>query len=103
MIGFAALSTGIDIYAARVRFLNTGNVPVTISPDYIRIHYGSEQTTVSTVEHPLFLRAGVLAPSQSREGLVAFRARMDIGAAIRMGQGSLSYDDGSVRVSYIGR
>jgi hypothetical protein len=102
-LSYAVILTGVDIYGAHVRFANTGSVPVMISPDHIRIHYGYEQAIVSTIDHPLFLRAGVLPPGQSREGLVIFKARIDIGAGIRLGQGALSYDDDSVEVSYTSR
>src|SRR5262249_16159487 len=52
ILGIAVLSTGMDIYAARVRIMNTGNVPVTISPDNIRIHFGAENTAAMTMDHP---------------------------------------------------
>ena len=103
ILGMALLSTGMDIYAARVHITNTGSVPVAISPENIRIHVGGENTAATTMEHPRFLQAGVVQPNRWMEGLVAFKERVDIGAAIRLGQGTLSYEDGSVQVTYNGR
>ena len=103
ILGLAVLSTGMDIYAVRVRITNTGNAPVTISPENVRIHFGVENTAAATMDHPRFLHAGVVQPNRSLEGLVTFRARPDIGAAIRLGQGTLSYEDDSTQVTYNGR
>jgi hypothetical protein len=103
LLGLAVLTTGMDIYAVRVRLTNTGNVPVTISPESIRIHFGAENTAATTMEHPRFLHAGVVQPNRSMEGLLTFRARLDIGAAIRLGQGTVSYDDDSIQVTYNGK
>ena len=99
-LGLAVLLTGSDVYAARVQISNTGNVPVRVFPENIRIHYDQEAGEVTTFNHPAFLQAGVLQPGYSFEGLVVYEARLDIGAAIRLGAGGLSYDDPTVQVTY---
>src|SRR5207245_9634023 len=103
LLRVAALSTGVDIYAFRVKITNTGHEPVMISPEKIGIHYGLETVPATTMANRQFLQGGRLQPNQFREGLIAFSARVDIGAAIRLGGGNLSYDDESVDVTYSAR
>lgn len=100
VLGIAALATGVDVYAARVELTNEGNVPLRISPQRILVHFGQESARVSTLNAPQFLREGILQPGQSTSGLVTFIARIDIGAAIRFGEGALSYEDPSIEISY---
>jgi hypothetical protein len=57
----------------------------------------------TTLDIGQFLHAGRIQPNQSREGLVAFSARVDIGAAIRLGGGNLTYEDDLVEISYNGK
>ena len=99
-LGIAALASGSDIYAARVMLHNTGSLPVTIDPANLRIHFGNESAIVYSYADSRFLRRTQLAPGQSVSGLVTFTARMDIGAAIRSGQGAMSYQDSSISVTY---
>jgi len=100
LLGYNALLTGIDYYAAKVRLNNLGNVPVNVYPQNILIHFGNESATVKTIDHWLFLQNTTLQPGNYVEGLVVYQARMDIGAAIRLGQGRLSYNDNTVQVTY---
>ncbi len=97
------MAAGVDIFAFRVKITNTGSQPLVISPENIQVHYGTEKVGVTSMDHPRFLRGGNLQPGQAREGLVAFTARSDIGSAIRLGSGDLSYDDDSIEVTYGGR
>ena len=99
-LGLGVVLTGTDTYAARVRIANTGNVPIRVFPENLRIHFGGDAAGVTTVNHPGFLQRGVLRPDFYFEGLVMFRARVDVGAAIRLGGGGLSYDDDTVEVTY---
>ena len=98
--GVAALMTDSDIYAARVRITNTGDVPVRVFPENLRIHYGQASTGITTGPYDGFLQGGVLAPNYYFEGLVLFRAQVDIGAAIRLGSGAVSYQDTTIEVTY---
>jgi hypothetical protein len=100
LLGLSVLLTGQDVYASRVRIDNTGNVAVRIFPQNIQMHFGQDATTVSTIDHPGFLKAGVLRPNYFIEGLVIYQARVDIGAMIRLGGGQLSYFDRSIDVTY---
>jgi hypothetical protein len=99
-LGLGVALTGTDTYAARVRIANTGNVPVQVFPENVRIHFGGEAVGVTTVNHPTFLQRGVLQPHHYVEGLVTYRARIDVGAAIRLRGGGLSYEDDTVEVTY---
>jgi len=100
VLGLAALAAGQDIYAARVRIINTGNVPVSISPQNIRIHLGQEWTSVTTWDRSEHLQACVLQPGHYVEGLVNYMVSTAAGTAIRTGRGTLSYNDSSIRVTY---
>ncbi len=99
-LGLGVLLTGVDIYAVRVRLTNTGNVPIRVYPENIGVHFGGESARVTTVNHARFLQRGVLDPGFSVEGLVMYQARIDIGAAMRLTGGGLSYNDDSIEVLY---
>lgn len=99
-LGLAALATGADIYAARVTLSNTGNIPIRCFPENLRIHFGDETAAVYTINDRRFLQRCVVQPGQSASGLVTFTARMDIGAAIRLGNGGMSYADSTIHVTY---
>lgn len=93
VLRITALTMGFDVYAARVELTNQSAVPILISPEKIRVHFGQEAATVSTLDAPQFLREEVLEPGQATTGLITFVARIDIGAAFRLGSGELSYAD----------
>lgn len=99
-LGLGVILTGTDTYAARIRITNTGTVPVRVYPENILIHFGAESAVVTTISHPRFLQRGVLHPGYYFEGLVMYRARIDIGVAMRLGAGSFSYNDDTVIVTY---
>jgi hypothetical protein len=99
-LGLGVLLTGTDTYAARIRISNTGTVPVWVYPENIHVHFGGASAGVTSVSHPRFLQRGLLRPGYYFEGLVAYRARIDIGAAMRLAGGSLSYDDYTIQVTY---
>jgi hypothetical protein len=99
-LGLGVLLTGTDTYAVRVRVTNTGNAPVRVFPENLRVHYGGDAVGVTTVGHPSFLQRGVLQPNFYFEGLVMYRARVDVGAVIRLGRGGLSYADETIEVTY---
>jgi len=100
VLGLAALAGGQDIYAARVTIANTGNLPVSISPQNIRIHLGQESTGVTTWDRSEYLQACVLQPGHYVTGLVNYMVSIPAGAAIRTGRGTLSYNDSSIQVTY---
>jgi len=101
LLGLGVLLTGADTYAVRFRFENTGTVPIRININRIRVHFGNESVGVSTIDHPAFLSNGLLLPGNATEGLAMYKARIDIGAAMRFGLGGkISYSDKDVDVSY---
>lgn len=99
-LGIGALLSGTDIYAARVKIANTGNVPVPITPENLAVHFGTETARTYSAEHPSFLRPGLLQPGYYFEGLVLYQARIDVGAAMRLGGGGISYRDPALDVTY---
>jgi hypothetical protein len=99
-LGLAAVLTGTDVYGAKVTITNTGNVPIRVFPENVQIHFGKESTGVTTAPDSRFLRACVLKPGESTEGLVMYEAAVEIGAAMRLGSGKFSYTDPSVEVVY---
>ena len=99
-LGISVLMTGMDDYASKVTITNTGNVPVKVFPQNILMYFGDESATVTTLDHASFLRPCVVQPGYYVEGLVIYRARVDIGASIRFGSGALSYRDDTVTVTY---
>lgn len=99
-LGLAAVLTGTDVYGAKVTITNTGNVPIRVFPENVQVHFGKESTGVTTAPDPRFLRACVLKPGESTEGLVMYEAAIEIGAAMRLGSGKFSYTDPSVEVVY---
>ena len=99
-LGLGVMLTGTDTYGARIRITNAGNVPVRVFPENVLVHFGSESARVTTIDHPSFLRRCVLQPGYYVEGLVMYQARVDIGAVMRLGAGSFSYNDETVQVTY---
>jgi hypothetical protein len=100
LLGLAALATGDDIYAAEITVANTGSLPVRVYPQNFTIHYGNGSTTITTYDHPRFLPTCVLQPGEYAQGLVMYEARMDIGAAMRLGGGRVAYNDSTIEVEY---
>lgn len=99
-LGLGVVLTGGDTYAARIRVSNTGTVPIHFFPENLAVHFGGEAVGVTTINHPKFLQRGVLQPNRFFEGLVMYRARIDIGAAMRLAGGGLSYNDDTIEVTY---
>lgn len=99
-LGLTALFTGTDFYAIRVRIANTGAVPVRVFPENLRVHFGQELVGAFTADHPSFLQPGVVQPGYFVEGLVMYKAAIDVGAAIRLLGTSFSYDDPTITVTY---
>lgn len=93
VLRITAMTTGFDVYAARVELTNQSAVPILISREKICVHFGQEAATVSALDAPQFLRDEVLEPGQATTGLITFVARIDIGTAFRLGSGELSYAD----------
>lgn len=100
LLGLLALASGEDTYAAQITLVNAGSLPVQVYPENLSIHYGNSSTAVKTYDHPRFLRACVLQPGEYAQGLVMYSARMDVGAAIRLGGGALAYADPTIEVEY---
>lgn len=99
-LGLAVVVTGVDTYAANVRIRNSGNVPIRISPEKLHIHYGGDSVQVFIANHAAFLRSRTIQPGETAEGLVMYRARVDVGAEVRLFGGGISYDDTSLEVTY---
>ena len=92
-----ALSTGTDVYAARVQLSNTGGRALQFDPSYLRFMVGNENLQSDLLQMPQFLRATRLEPGQQLAGLVLFRAPM---LAVGSNQVRLHYADPRVQVSY---
>jgi hypothetical protein len=99
-LALGVLLTGVDTYGIKVRISNTGTVPIRVFPGNLRVHFGDETVGVTTVNHPLFLQPGVVQPGYYVEGVVMYRAAVDVGAVIRLLGTSFSYDDPSIEVTY---
>lgn len=100
LLGVAALATGDDIYAAEITLANTGSLPIQVYPENLTIHYGTDSTAVVTCDDPRFLQASVLQPGQYARGLVLYQARIEVGAAMRLGGGGFAYNDPTITVKY---
>lgn len=96
--GAAMLWDGKDIYAMRVKLTNTGTVPVRIDPQNIRINVRGDSIAVETIDHSKFLQTTTLPSNYYIEGLVYFVVPLEVGAAMRAGNGTLSYNDRAVEV-----
>ena len=94
------LATGQNLFASRVRISNVGTTPIFVTPDSIRLHLRDETVGVQTSTDDRFLQAAILEPGYYVEGLIIYRATATAGAAMRLGQGGISYDDPSIEVSY---
>lgn len=92
-----ALSTGTDVYAARVQLSNTGGQALQFDPRQLRFMLGNESLQSDLLQMPQFLRATRLEPGQQLNGLVLFRAPM---LAVGNNQVRLHYADPRVQVSY---
>jgi hypothetical protein len=99
-LGLGVLLTGTDLYGARIQLTNTGNRPLRVYPENLAIHCGGDAVGVLTLPHPRFLQRGVLEPGATVGGLVMYRARVDVGAAMRLMGGGLSYTDPTIAVTY---
>lgn len=99
-LGMIYLATGQDLFASRVRISNVGTTPIFVTPDSIRLHLRDESVGVQTSKDDRFLQAAVIDPGYFVEGLVVYRATATAGAAMRLGQGGISYDDPAIEVSY---
>lgn len=92
-----ALSTGSDVYVARVELTNTGRQALQFEPRHLRFTHANEALPSELLPMPQFLRAARLEPGQQLAGLVLFRAPM---LAVGGNQVRLSYADPQVQVSY---
>lgn len=94
------LRSGQDIYVVRVRLFNTGNVPVRIHPQNIKVFYGngfSRYVSVIPVTDNRFLQPDILKTNHYIDKPVIFTAPLGLKLPrdIRMG-----YADNSIRVTY---
>ena len=89
---------GFDIYGARVTLTNTGQTSIQVTPEKLQIVFGDEAASVFVADDPRFLKPTLLRPGQAASGLVMSEARVDIGAAIRLGEGEMSYVDPNLDV-----
>ena len=90
-IGLHFLTTGQDLYGARIRITNRSNAAIWVRPENVRLHLEGESVGVSSSRDPRFLRTTLLEPGRYVEGLVVYRARREAGAAMRLGSGRISY------------
>lgn len=100
LLGLGVILTGTDTYGMWVRISNTGNVPIRVFPENLRVHFGLESVGVVTTNHPLFLQRCVVKPGYYVEGLVMYQAAVDVGAVIRLLGTSFSYEDPTIIVTY---
>jgi hypothetical protein len=91
-IGFYNAATGLDFYAARVRVSNSGDQAYFITPKNIRLHLYGESVGVVPMKDPRFLQPTMLMPDHYIEGMVVYLATPHAGAAMRLGEGSISYE-----------
>lgn len=92
-----ALSTGTDVYAARVQLSNTGGQSLQFDPRHLRFQLGNELLPSDLLQMPQFLQPTRLEPGQTLSGLVLFRAPM---LAVGNNQVRLHYADPRVQVHY---
>ena len=100
VLGFAALMTKKDLYAAHVLITNTGTQPVYISPENVRIHMGNDTSSGLVTADQRFLQRQFLQPNTYAEGLVMFSATFESGKLVRHGGGKVSYQDATIIVTY---
>lgn len=91
-IGIAQLTPGQDLYGIRVRISNDSGAPIYVRPENIRLHLGNDSVGVIVVQDSRFLQPALLQPGRYLDGLVAYRAYTQAGAAMRLGRGAISYD-----------
>ncbi|MBW4645587.1 MAG: hypothetical protein KME23_21805 [Goleter apudmare HA4340-LM2] len=94
------LRSGQDIYVVKVRLFNTGNVPLRIHPQNIKVFYGnrfSRSISVIPVTDNRFLQPDILKTNHYIDKPVIFTAPIGLKLPrdIRMG-----YADNSIRVTY---
>lgn len=83
------LASGHDVYLARVRLHNTGNVPLRIYPQNINVYYGNKSTRVIPIPDSRFLQPDILQPNYYIDKPVIFIAPYglnllnDVGMAYR--------------------
>jgi len=96
-IGAFQLPPGQDLYGARVLISNQTDNWVHVRPENIRLHLNGDSVGVIAVQDPRFLQPAMLQPGQYVEGLVVYRAYAKAGAAMRLGQGTISYSNDPIR------
>jgi hypothetical protein len=90
-----------DMYGAIVRITNTGATPVTVQPENITLQLGAESMSAHSLGgQPHFLERTRLNPGEQTLGMVVYSARIDVGAAMRLGAGQIVYTDPDVEVTY---
>jgi hypothetical protein len=68
------LASGHDVYVARVTLHNTGNVPLRVYPQNIKVYYGNKSTNVIPIADNRFLQPDILEPNYYIEKPVIFIA-----------------------------
>ena len=68
------LLSGHDLYVVRVRLHNTGNVPLRVYPQNIKVYYGNKSTSVIPIPDNRFLQPDILEPNYYIDKPVIFIA-----------------------------
>ncbi|KST65215.1 hypothetical protein [Mastigocoleus testarum] len=89
------LASGHDLYVVRVRLHNTGNLPLRVYPQNIKVYYRNGSTSVIPVPDYRFLQPDILRPGYYIDKPVLFIAPSGLNLLrdVRMG-----YRDSSIRV-----
>ncbi|MGB3512960.1 MAG: hypothetical protein WBA93_27845 [Microcoleaceae cyanobacterium] len=89
------LLSGHDIYLVRARLHNTGNVPLRVYPQNIKVYYGNKYTSAIAIPDNRFLQPDILEPNYYIDKPVIFIAPYGLNLLrdVRMG-----YRDSSIKV-----
>ncbi len=89
------LLSGQDLYVVRVRIHNTGNVPLRVYPQNIKVYYGNKYTSAIAIPDNRFFQPDILQPNYYIDKPVIFIAPYGLNLIrdVRMG-----YRDSSIKV-----
>ncbi len=89
------LLSGHDVYVVRAKLHNTGNVPLRVYPQRIKVYYGNKSTSVIPIADNRFLQPDILRPNYYINKPVIFIAPSNLNLLrdVKMG-----YRDNSIQV-----
>jgi hypothetical protein len=88
------LASGHDVYVARVRLHNTGNISLRVYPQNIKVYYGNKYTSVIPIADYRFLQPDILQPNYYLDRPVIFIAPY----GLRLSNVRMGYRDDSIQV-----